>query len=82
MDERRTGEEGYRRPVLEARGGNPQVPGRPIEPFGYTEAEVKAPADGTLTDRAVQHREPLGHAVRLAIRHEATCFGFAISLLR
>jgi hypothetical protein len=64
MDERRTGERDYRRPVLQARVENPQVPGRPIEPFGYTEAEAKTLVNGTRTDRAGQHREPLGHTVR------------------
>lgn len=64
MDERRTGEQGYRRPVLQARKENPQVPGRLIEPFGYTQAEAKTLVSATGTDRAAQHREPLGHAVR------------------
>lgn len=64
MDERRTGEADYRRPVLEARAGNPQRPGQPIEPFGYTEAEAKSLVDGTRALRAAQHREPLGASVR------------------
>lgn len=42
MDERRTGEENYRRPILQARTENPERPGRPIEPFGFTEVEGKA----------------------------------------
>lgn len=42
MDERKTGEEGYRRRLAEAREQNPQRPGRPIEPFGVTESERKA----------------------------------------
>ena len=33
MDERRTGDDSYRRRALQAREQNPQVPGRPIEPF-------------------------------------------------
>jgi hypothetical protein len=49
MDERRTGEDSYRRPALQAREQNPQVPGRPIEPFGYTQAEAKHLAEGTAT---------------------------------
>jgi hypothetical protein len=64
MDERRTGDEGYRRPALRVRAENPEVPGRPIEPFGYTEKEAKSLVDSTRTDRAAHHREPLGHAVR------------------
>ncbi len=63
MDERRTGEDGYRRPILKARAENPQRPGRPIEPFGYTESEAKALVDGTRMQHAV-HREALGGAVR------------------
>ena len=49
MNERRTGEDGYRRPVLQARKENPQRPGQPIEPFGITKAEAKALADGRAT---------------------------------
>jgi hypothetical protein len=49
MDERRTGDDGYRRPVIQARDENPQRPGRPIEPFGITKAEAKALADGRAT---------------------------------
>lgn len=64
MDERRTGEDGYRRPVLQARDENPQVPGRPIEPFGYTHLEAKALVNGSGVRHAVQHREPLGASVR------------------
>lgn len=64
MDERRTGEDGYRRPVLQARAENPEVPGRPIEPFGYTEAEAKALVNGTRASGAAQHREALGARVR------------------
>lgn len=64
MDERHTGEDGYRRPVLQARNENPQVPGRPIEPFGFTEAEAKSLLNGTRRQSAVQHREPLGPSVR------------------
>lgn len=64
MDERRTGEEEYRRPVLQVRKENPQRPGRPIEPFGYTQAEAKALAAIGGIVRGAQHREPLGHTVR------------------
>jgi hypothetical protein len=64
MDERRTGEEDYRRPVLQARAQNPQIPGRPIEPFGYTESEAKSLVNGTRARRAGGHREPLGASVR------------------
>jgi hypothetical protein len=62
MDERRTGEENYRRRIAEARADNPQRPGRPIEPFGVTKAEAKA----LLNDRAdgYRPREALGKAAR------------------
>lgn len=63
MDERRTDEEGYRRPILKARAENPQRPGRPIEPFGLTESEAKALVEGTRVLHAA-HREALGGAVR------------------
>jgi hypothetical protein len=63
MDERRTGEDGYRRPVLQARDENPQVPGRPIEPFGRTEAESKALFSGSPTG-GPGNRPALGIRVR------------------
>jgi hypothetical protein len=62
MDERRTGEDGYRRPVLRARDENPQRPGQPIEPFGYTEKEAKSLLNGT--QRAALAKPPLGDRVR------------------
>ncbi len=64
MDERRTGEEDYRRPVLRARADNPQRPGQPIEPFGYTQAEAKALADDSAVLHGTKHQEPLGSSVR------------------
>lgn len=63
MDERRTGEEGYRRRLVEARAANPQRPGRPIEPFGYTEAEAKSLVSSTRRT-AAGHKEALGDRVR------------------
>ena len=36
MDERRTGEQGYRCHITELRSTNPQRPGRPIQPLGHT----------------------------------------------
>lgn len=63
MDERRTGEGGYRRRLTEARDQNPQRPGRPIEPFGYTESEAKALVKSTRRN-AAGHREALGDGVR------------------
>jgi len=63
MDERRTGEGAYRRPVLQARDENPEVPGRPIEPFGYTESEAKYLFNGTRSG-GTGHREALGTRVR------------------
>jgi hypothetical protein len=64
MDERRTGEEGYRRSVIRARAENPQRPGQPIEPFGYTTAEAKALADDSAVLHGTKHQEPLGSSVR------------------
>jgi hypothetical protein len=64
MDERRTGEDGYRRPALRVRAENPEVPGRPIEPFGYTQAEAKALADDSAVLHGTRHQEPLGVSVR------------------
>lgn len=64
MDERRTGEEDYRRPVLQARAENPQRPGRPIEPFGITRNEAKALVNGVESATPPDHRPALGRAVR------------------
>ena len=64
MDERRTGEDGYRRPVLRARDENPQRPGQPIEPFGYTQAEAKALVKAGADKIGVNQREPLGKNIR------------------
>ena len=46
MDERKTGEDGYRRRIVEVRAANPARPSRPIEPFGYTKTEAKALTNG------------------------------------
>jgi hypothetical protein len=62
MDERRTGEEAYRRPVLQVRVENPQRPGQPIEPFGLTEKEAKSLLNGT--QRVALAKPPLGDRVR------------------
>lgn len=64
MDERRTGEEGYRRRLTEVREANPQRPGNPIVPFGYTHAEAKTLVkDGAHGVRGPQ-RPALGGRVR------------------
>ncbi|MDN5855976.1 MAG: hypothetical protein L0K86_24680 [Actinomycetia bacterium] len=63
MDERRTGEDGYRRRLVEVRGQNPHRPGRPIQPFGYTESERKTLVNGGA--RASRgYRAPLGEVLR------------------
>lgn len=63
MDERRTGEDGYRRRVAEVRTAIPERPGRPILPFGYRKSEgkvlIREGAGVTSSQRA-----PLGEAVR------------------
>jgi hypothetical protein len=64
MDERRTGDADYRRPILQVRAENPQRPGRPIEPFGHTESESKALFGDTRAQRAASHKEALGASVR------------------
>lgn len=63
MDERKTGEEGYRRRLTEARDSNPQRPGRAIEPFGFSTSEAKALVEGTGR-QPPEHRQALGEAVR------------------
>jgi hypothetical protein len=62
MDERRTGEEGYRRTLAEVRSAVPERPGRPIEPFGYTPAEAKHLRE--FGAEAKGSRQPLGRASR------------------
>ncbi len=63
MDERRTGEKGYRRRIDDVRDANPQRPGRPIHPFGYGLAEAKVLVnEGALPKSA--RRPSLGSAVR------------------
>jgi hypothetical protein len=63
MDERRTGEEGYRRRIVTARNANPKRPGRPILPFGYTRSEAKSLADDDSLPRG-RELAALGSAVR------------------
>lgn len=63
MDERRTGERGYRRPVKTAREQVPELPGRPIAPYGYGKAEGRSLADaGEPTSSS--GRPALGSSVR------------------
>lgn len=63
MDERRTGEPGYRRPARDVRTANPQRPGRPILPFGYTVSEAKMLVEDGALPKSTR-RPPLGSAVR------------------
>lgn len=67
MDERRTGEEGYRRRLADVRQQVPNRPGRPIEAYGLTWAEAKAQVNGSAAQR--RDRAALGGAVR---RHTNT----------
>ncbi len=62
MDERRTGEEGYRRRLEDARKENPGRPD-PINGFGYTEREAKV-QEGPASTTRVGHRPALGDRVR------------------
>lgn len=68
MDDRRTGEDGYRRRITDIRAQVPVTP-YPVEPFGYTQKEAKA----LVVDGAVLHstkgRAALGDSVR---RYRAT----------
>jgi hypothetical protein len=63
MDERRTGEEGYRRRIITVRDANPQRPGRPILPFGYTKREAKSLAADDILSRT-RELPALGGTVR------------------
>lgn len=63
MDERRTGEAGYRRRLSEVRQAVPERPGRPIEPFGYTKAEATYLRESDGAELAGR-REALGRAPR------------------
>ncbi len=63
MDERRTGEDGYRRHLAQVRRANPERPGRPVLPFGYSRSEAKALlSEGE--DVVLTNRQPLGSATR------------------
>lgn len=66
MDERKTGEPGYRRPILQVRSEVPRIPGRIIMPFGYGEKEAKALVGDVETDGCVPpvKRHALGRQVR------------------
>lgn len=62
MDERRTGNTGYRRTITQARAENPTGI-NPIEPFGYSQKEAKALVAMGTTVRG-RDRASLGNAVR------------------
>lgn len=62
MDERRTGEDGYRRPIKVARKELPKLPGRPARPYGYSRSEAEAIAK-ELSGKP-GHRPALGSTVR------------------
>jgi hypothetical protein len=65
MDERRTGEAGYRRRLADVRREVPTRPGRPIEPFGYTQRESKTLLETALGESSFPARRPaLGSGVR------------------
>lgn len=63
MDERRTGSGDFRRPLEEVRKANPQRPGRPILPYGYTHREANVLVkEGALGESS--SRPALGSRVR------------------
>jgi hypothetical protein len=74
MDERKTGEPGYRRPILVARAELPQIAGRTIMPFGYTKNEAKVLVKaGDLAETLLGTAEPaLGDRVRRWVKTGAT----------
>lgn len=61
MDERRTGDAGYRRPISLARNEIPEIPGRPLMPYGYTRREASSLPEG---EGRADHRPALGERVR------------------
>lgn len=61
MDERRTGEDGYRRRLEDVRAAVPKKPGKVIEPFGYTESQREALGKNA---KGPKRREALGGTVR------------------
>jgi hypothetical protein len=63
MDERRTGEAGYRRRITDARSQVPERPGLPIEPYGYTQKEAKVLVNGGAMVHSTR-RPALGTSVR------------------
>jgi hypothetical protein len=63
MDERRTGEDGYRRPLADVRTANPKRPGRPVLPFGYSKSEARRLVDEGR-GVALTSRPALGSATR------------------
>lgn len=64
MDERKTGESNYRRPIEQARAENPTIPARPIMPFGVTESESKYLKLKTRGNASAFHRTALGDRIR------------------
>lgn len=63
MDERRTGDRDYRRPLTDVRRENPNRPGRPIMPFGYTASDARLlHEEGTVSN--LRPRLALGTATR------------------
>lgn len=62
MDERRTGEENYRRPFTQARAELPELPARPILPYGYGRGDADAIANEVAG--APKRRQALGGTVR------------------
>lgn len=63
MDERRTGDETYRRRLEDARAANPTRPDVPIQPFGFRKSESQSLVEAGVLSKPVA-RAPLGGAVR------------------
>jgi hypothetical protein len=63
MDERRTGEARYRRRIEQVRAEVPELPGRQISPYGYTQAEANTLVKMGATVRSTR-LPALGNSVR------------------
>jgi len=64
MDERKTGNSGYRRKIEQVRAENPAVPGRPIMPFGFTKNEAKLLKIKGRRGETLKEQKALGSRVR------------------
>jgi hypothetical protein len=71
MDQRRTGEAGYRRTFEEVRASNPHPAAGSLQPYGYKLAE-RHMLEAAGVEVSAKQREPLGSAVREYVRSGRT----------